>query len=439
MKRILALVLLISSLTGMGPAQRRVATCGPMCSQSRLDTYIIAHGPTLFHDPNNLQYVTYDSSNRVSVIASRVGAITFTQSTDANKPILSRPDRVENLLKDSGDLSAATYTGSGSTFSGNTLTSTATTTYHARYNDTGNRPFSASGFSWRIRVEFEYTNAANIGVFESTGNWDGVSFNAQTCAYQNKTASVSSYSLTPSAGRCILEFVFTQADVATGVIPYICINSTASLTGCESYLAAGTETVKIHSAQIQRSSMQSTYIATTTAPVYGSLTGRRMLTFDGSTKALSSASLASALFTASTKEYFQVAALDTNSGSQTVMRSASGYFYIQTSSGSIYSFNYDGTTDSAGAAFTVGAPFVFYGRHESGTLYGAVNRGAAGSNASGDTSNINTALFYGSSNATGSTSVNGQLGPIIAFSRILPQAVRDTIGRGESKFNLAGQ
>jgi hypothetical protein len=386
------------------------------------------------------------SVNVVSSINSLYGSTAaFTQSTDANKPILSKPDRVENLLLQSEDFTGSNWNIYRATRTANT---TANPVNGATTADTITEDSTAanshvlevatanivSGVAYRFSLYVKQgSGSRNIDMVLSSG-FPGSSnayFNPTTGALVSAGAGLTS-TQSEDMGNGWWRFTTTATATSSVTTTPIYIYMASGTT--TSYNGDGTSSLILFGAQLQRSSMQPTYVATTTAPVYGSLTGRRMLTFDGSTKALSSTTTTGNIFTASAKEYFQVLSLNTSATDQTVLRPVSGYFSIQTSGTDILFKNYDGTSDSAGAAWTANAPFVAYGRHDAGTLYSQVNRGAAGTGASGNTTDTSTALFYGSGNATGSSSVNGQLGPIITFNRVLPQPVRDTIRAGLQKF-----
>lgn len=438
MKRIFALILLLCFLMGMGPAQRRVATCGPLCSQSRLDNYIIAHSPTLLQDPDNVQYVTRDSVERVSSISPRYGSTAaFTQATDGNKPVLSRPDRVENLLLYSSTFNAAAWTSSDVSFSSPTLTASATNaTHQLRSNYT-----AVAGERLRCSYELGYDNYQFAIFGDQSDAVVHVLPVDLTLGTIGAGTNVSSASITTiSAGRFLVSFEFTRTNAGTTRCA-IAFGSSLADIAFPTLNTAGTEKISVYSAQLQRSSMQPTYIATTTVPVYGSLTGRRMLTFDGTNDYMSSTSALSDIYGASAKTFFGLVntnllntyqeVLDGSGGSQFAVR-------ILNSGSSIQAFNADGAVDYAAATITANAPNAVVVTHDGTNLAIAVNRGAFTSTASGASSALTETIRLGAW-GSGTSPFNGQLGRLVLFNRVLPQPAVDTIARGEIKFNLMGQ
>jgi hypothetical protein len=363
----------------------------------------------------------------------------FTQSTDANKPILSRPDRVENLLTYSDTFSNAAWDKATypTTFSAPTLTATAGAARHGTFNNSYTT--ATAGATYRITFDVEkgthqYISIADFGDFA----WHTAVLDINTGTL-GTTLNATSSKVANGTDRYFFSMDFTRTNGGT-IAPLVCFVAASTTTQCASFTAAGTETVKIYSAQLQRSSMQPTYIATTTAPVYGSLTGRRMLTFDGTNDQLSTTSTWGDLFGASAKTAFivgQSAAFAADQNYLSDNTASYGRICYHNSSGYIGLRNNDGSPDQTPTSPpSAGVPFVLGIYHDGTNIGSALNRGTYATAASGATAVTAGVVHMGS--IGGSAYLNGQLGPIITFNRVLTQPERDMIRQILQKFWRVG-
>jgi hypothetical protein len=397
----------------------------------------------MFLDPDYVQSVTQSSVGLVSNLATLYGSTAaFTQSTDANKPILSRPDRVENLQLNSETLTTGVWSAIRSTTSANSTTApdgatTADTLIESVDNATHLLSPSGlalvSGTSYRFSVYAKTKERSQIRMLlsGSTPN-TAVLVNTTTCAEVSTTGSPLNKTYTLGAdGWCKISFEVAANASGSAYQEIYLANA-----GAISYLGDGTSGIYLWGAQLQRSSMQPTYIATTTAPVYGSLTGRRMLSLDGTNDTMASASLWGDVFAAGAKTAFVVATPYLYTANQNFLSdngASYGRLCYHNSSGYIGLRNNDGgVTSTPLAPPSANIPLVLAIWHDGTNIFALRNGPVQASVASGNTVNMTGSLKLGSTGAA--EYMNGQLGPIITFNRVLPQPVRDTIRAGLQKF-----
>jgi len=109
-----------------------------------------------------------------------------------------------------------------------------------------------------------------------------------------------------------------------------------------------------------------------------------------------------------------------NYQTHTLIGDSGGYWgaFIGISSGvpKILAYNYDGTQDYVRLAVSVGAPHVLMVRHESGSLYAALDGGAETSVASGTTGSVANNVFIGQSSTV---TFDGRIGEIAVYNAAL--------------------
>ncbi len=143
-------------------------------------------------------------------------------------------------------------------------------------------------------------------------------------------------------------------------------------------------------------------------PLYKTAGGLHWLELDGTDDQRTSASAWSTVITPSTYEACVAGrfnAITTNNtnfyGNVSLFADPSGYIGIaigrNTAGGLIGAGNWDGSNDFLTTAYAAGDDFVWSQRHVSGTLYGALDGGADVSLASGNQSNVTTAIRLGQS------------------------------------------
>ncbi len=445
LKRLILSVLLLAQNTfAITPAQRVVINQGPLSSITAARAYIRSTKPTMFLDPDYVQSVTQSSVGLVSSLATLYGSTAaFTQGTDANKPILSRPDRVENLVTQSEVLSSvvrATVSANSTTNPVNGATTADTCIEDATAASTHycyDAADMVSGLTYRLSLYAKPKERTFLAVrFQAASGVlnDDTYFNLSDCTVGTKGADIiTATSTSVGSGWCKLEMTAISSATGTGYLSYQIADSISNY----SYSGDGASGLYLFGRQLQRSSMQPTYIATTTAPVYGSLTGRRMLTFDGSNDTMASTSLYSDIFGASAKTIFAVGHSSGYTATQNILSDnagSNGRLVYHHGSGYIGLRNNDGgaVANAPLAPPSANTPIALMSWHDGTNLFSAFNRGAVASVASGATSSMAGSLKLGS---TGSAEYwNGQLGPIITYNRVLTQPERDMIRQILQKF-----
>lgn len=422
-------------------AQNAFALDSVLISKNRdieLNRLIRGEQPTLWLSADKLTRVTTDSVGRISALASNYGSISFTQGTDANKPILSRSDQVENLIAYSGDFTNAVWdiTTRPVTFSAPTITASATANMHYLQGTSGSRQLAVAGMVYRAIFDVEYGNHPYIMLLEGgDAAFHGVSINLSNNTV-HQTINASNVAITTVSGsRKTVAFDFTRTNGGAGSFlnPIIAFADTSARTSPPSYTPAGTETVKAYSIQIQRSSMQPSYVATTTAPVHGGVVGRRSLTFDGSNDRMTSVSALSAILAAGAVDGFLVFTTNTPAVYQTTLTDTGTMIGpdIDDIASTFIWYNWDGPGyDAADTAVTLAAqrPYVAAFRHSGGNIYASVNNSVEVSAASGDTTTLTGTLLLGYEGV--GSYFNGHILEVITFNRTLPVAVREQIIQG---------
>lgn len=444
-----SLLLFTQTASALTPAQQAMlaANSGPLANIEAARAYIIAQKPTLFLDPDYVQSVTQDSIGRVSAISTLYGSVNnFTQGTDANKPVLSRPDRVENISTYSEQQDNAAWTKTRSSISANATTNPvdgattadkliedSSTNTHITYNATN----IVNGVVYRYQVYLKANERTYASIrIQDSGTLDKTAFaNLTTCALGTVQSPLTATIESVSNGWCRMAVTFTS----TATNPLYAAIEINSALNTNSYTGNGTSSIYVFGAQLQRSSMQPSYIATTTGPIYGSLTGRRMLTLDGSNDGMSSTSKSSDIFGTQAKEAFAVMHTNAINVNQYYFTGFDNYWAMRVpSSGStIGMLNYDGTTDQANTSASANTTYVANFYHDTTNIAHRLNNGTFTVTASGASSSLNNVLWIGQSGAS-TAYLNGQLGPIITFNRVLPQPVRDTIRAALQKFWRVG-
>ena len=439
---ILTLALSAQAVFAISPAQRASLNQGPLSSIESFRSYVREQKPTLYIDPDHVQSVTQSSVGLVSSLATLYGSTAaFTQSTDANKPILSRPDRVENLIINSEVLGSPTR----ATVAANSIANpvdglttadtcvedgTAASSHYCL--DSANM---VSGLTYRLSLYAKAKERTFLAVrFQAASGAlnDDAYFGLSDCSVGTKGADIiTATSTSVGNGWCKLEMTAISSATGTGYLSYQIADSISNY----SYSGDNASGLYLFGRQLQRSSMQPSYIATTTAPVYGSLTGRRMLTFDGTNDGMVSASLTSVIFGSQAKEVLAVLNTNAINVSQYYFTGFDNYWAMRVpaTGSTIGAFNYSGGTQQVNTSAAANTVYVSNFYHDTTNIGHRLNNGAFTTIASGATGSLNNVLWIGQTGAAGAY-FNGQLGPIITFNRVLPQPVRDTIRAGLQKF-----
>jgi len=439
-KWLLPILLLITQHAwAISPNAKRIIleSSDPLANIDTFNSYVDSLKPTMDLDPEALSKVTLTATGQVSAITSRVSAISFTQGTAANQPYLSRPDQVENIQLNAEALGGSNWFAIRSSISANsTAAPDGTTTADTLIEDssTNTHLLNPSGVALTSGVKYRFSGYGKAkertqirllasGAVPNTG----LNVDLSTCTEITTTGSPLNKTYTSVGnGWCRFSFEVAATSTASGYQEFYLLNA-----GSQSYAGDGASGLYLWGAQLQRASMQPSYIQTTASPIYGSLTGRRGLVFDGSNDQMTSASYTSAIFAAGAKEAYIITDSNTASGTQVILRPASSYFDLRISGAGYQFVNYDGTGDQTQSTHAANRVELFSFRHASGYLYSSIQGGpeTAGT-ASGDTTNISTALTLGHA----STPLNGNMYRFITFNKTNSPAVRAKLQRGFRKF-----
>lgn len=399
----------------------------------------LVHGlaPTMDIRPGKSTTTDLESI-RVNQIDSTVGSVSFTQSIDANKPLLTEGGRRENLQPNSEDVSAW-GTPYESTISDNSATppspyTNADAIIESTNNDIHYQFFDTTtiaGIVYKIYVVAK-TNGRNIRISLDSSDYGankGAIFNLTTGAVTSEDASNEGAEVEDLGdGWYRLSLTATAANTSTTSRVFVwTIQGTSTTT----YAGDGTSGVHVTGAQHQRASMNPTYIPTNALPRHGSLTGQRGLYADGSNDTLSSTSDYGDIATVSAYTAFHV--LEpydvTDSG---IWLNAQARHEMRTISSTFRAKNYDGSSDLASITAT-NAPYVLSSRLDGGVLYFTDGRASnSASTASGNTDRDTDTLTYLSDGA--GTAFIGVSHREVYFDKVIPTSTRQRLMKGFKRF-----
>lgn len=390
--------------------------------------------PTLWLDAT--RSIMFDSLNRVSSWATLAGSVNaFTQSTDDNKPVLSRADNRENLLRYSEEMDNAAWT----------LVAANSVIANAVAN-----PLDGQVTADRIR---ENSAFADHYIYQGNNIGAGTSYTISCYLKSNgRNARIiaSGAAISPSAilavdlsnGSILSSSGGTAYSVDSLGDGWYRANCTFTATGsgnCDFnirllngstavYLGDGSSGVYAYGAQLRRASTDSTYTLTTSIAAWSGVNGLRALVFDGSNDQLNSSSALSAIITNSAFTILYVSRLNvTPSVTFGLLEDRNGRLTTGVASNEYYVQNDDG----GGADFvdtgvnpSTNTTYVHTLRHESGNLYIQQDNGTAVSVASGNTTSLTGTLDVGSF-FTGNF-WNGYICEILVYNTALSAGDRTT-------------
>jgi hypothetical protein len=436
MKKVLCIVFALLFCAVLQAQPRRVALLNNE-SDAALDNLIVSLAPTFYWDANDPSLVTTDTGTpRVNAISSKVGDITFTQSTDANKPLLSRADNRENLSY-SEDFDNATYwTHSNVGVSGNTVTADAGTHVATLYEVAGYRAPLIGGNRYRLYVEAEYVNFQYLLIGDgSDAYWHTSNFDLSNCTVNKAgTYTVSTTATDLGSGKCGLEVVWDHINttVMATRLGFAVYNDAS---GPDSQLFAGTEQFKVNKIQVHHASADPTYIPTNGFPQHRGLNGKRALYFDGVNDELTTVSTLDDFVDAGAKTVIQVYrpyVVNTQSWPfRTTTGNYFGHHIRANSNGEVGAANYDGATDTTDIAVSAFDRIVTVTTHDGTNLTTWVGS-TSDTTASGDTTSLAMPLILGCASA-GTQCMNGEIEKLIFYDRVLPTGVINKIVEGLSK------
>jgi hypothetical protein len=383
---------------------------------------------------------TVDSVGRVGIIASRIGNVAFTQTTEANRPLLSNATRVENLLTYSEQIDNAAWTKYGASVSANSLANPidgaltaetliedgSTGTHHVVQS-----PAIYAGIPYRFSFYAKAKERSRVYIAVG-GSWSPsagmhVNLSDGTITQTDSGSDWVGYVTDVGGGWYRIQTVGTST--ASGTVNFYAILS--NTLNNSSYTGDGVSGIYLYGMQMQRAEMYETYTATTAVPIYGSNTGKKMLVFDGSNDSMTSVSLASDILALAEKTTIVSALPFVTSGTHAIIMDTDGTvkyrIYIDTNLWATR--NYDGSSDTQSSLTAVTNQLAVYGSVHDGTnIIAQLNTGANASTASGSTSSLGGTLRIGSGSAT--NYFNGPIGPIVVFNKVLSPEIYNTIVRG---------
>lgn len=253
-------------------------------------------------DPN--RGVTVDANNRVSQWNDLSGlGYHFTQSVDAQKPILSRADNKENLFTYSEQFNNAIWNATR-------VTVTANATANIRNGDTTADEIKDDGsaatthyvyqnfkfISGKSYVFSVYAKQA-VGTRSISLRLDNTAFTASTYAHFNlgtgavtsTSGGTSASSITDMGGGWYLCSMTAPAIATSTQAAIIYLSNPAATTA---YNGDSTSSIYLDAAQLRQSTADSTYVKTVAGIEYRGVNGNRTLIFDGVDDSLLNTSIA---------------------------------------------------------------------------------------------------------------------------------------------------
>ncbi len=421
-------------------------------SEAEYDRVLHASGPTLALRGKRIQSIT-SAANAISAWASRVGAISFTQTTEANKPKLTRADNLENRFKYSEDFSqAATWeilvglkavTGNEDA---NPLTGVQTADRIVEDNSNGLHRFRQLGFpvvaGQPYRISF-YAKSSNrrIGISTTTGfsnQYLGFDLTTGTTYDSSGTgANLVTMAAVPGyAGwyYCAATPTAVTTSAVGNTVWYFSL-PTNGTTWNSSYQGDNASYMSIYGAQFRSALADPTYIATTSAPQYRGVNGRPAVYFDGGNAKMTSSDILSDIVTAGAKTAilgFKPLALGTNYILAEVSGPAWSAYVTSSSSNSFRHQNNDGTNDiSAITGTAVNTTYISSVTHGTGNLYSKRNGVNGNITASGNTADLTKALQV--SGVANSAYFAGTITDILTWNKVLSSQTIDKLTRLAAK------
>lgn len=234
--------------------------------------------------------LTYDSQNRISQVTdSSNGGNNATQSTDANKPVLTRSDNQENLYLQSEDLST-TWTKTRCNVTANAVADPITggTTIDKLYDDAS---LSNSHLIYQTQDVIINRTYRISAIAKSAGRdisirFDNTGFTASSFAHFNlSTGAVTSVSGGASAqisplgnGWYFIEAYATCIATSSAIAMAFYL---ASPAGTTTYTGDGASGVYLGRCQLQDVEADRTYVASTTYQQHRGINGQKAAFFDG--------------------------------------------------------------------------------------------------------------------------------------------------------------
>lgn len=412
----------------------------PESPEETIERIIRDYGATLDLDFNNpVGRVTDLEGIRLASITSSVSPITFSQSTDANKQILTQTSNKENLFKQSEDFttswtaSSTTPSSSAESHPDNLNVSVLQEQVSGSVSHYIYQPFQViAGHSYRACIDVKRDSGTRHMALRFSGGFAATSyayFDLTNGAVSSTSGGVTSANVKDLGGGWYRLTAYATATSTASSDPMI-FYMVATL-GSIAYVGDGTSSLFIARPIFNRASMSPNYISTLTIAKHGSTTGRRGVYYNGllDQELVSSSTLAD-VFSASAKTSITIAEQFTDTHGAYLTDGAIRYYEWYNSSSKGVGVNHsDGTTDSTYAAFTVPGSFINVITHDGSTITSEVygnNTRTSSSAASGATASLTGTLYLGSYNSGGW--INGILYRKICFNTKLPnKAIKELV------------
>lgn len=300
-KYLLPFILL--ALTALTPAQKELLLYDD-CDFSRYP------GVTAWLDSSIPSKLTVGSVRDVSAWSSRVGSVSFAQSTSANRPILTLPGNQENRVLYSEDLTkagTAQWTPTRAVVLSTTEfreDSTASNTHYISSAGTGGRLNVVAGNSYSLSFLAKRGTATQRNLVAEI-NWDNAStvnlayISLETCAVTSTTGSSAAWISTDGAAEgayCRFTGVASSSTVSATASYLRFYLSDASAGDTRTYNGDGSSSLILTQVAFRSFLADPIYIATTDHPLFRGITGRSALRFDGAASYMTSATTLGGVF-----------------------------------------------------------------------------------------------------------------------------------------------
>lgn len=260
--------------------------------------------------------VTTDSSGLISQWNDLSGnGKHLTQSTSANRPLLTRADNLENWLKYSVDWTNSVHQKESTTVTTSTtvydsngrlivdkVTASAASSRHSVYQ--AGPATNGSGVSYTYSVEVKKSNYRYLWIGDRAfSSWHGVCFDFDTASLGTQ-ASLTAASLETLTGGWYKITISYTSSSAGNPTPAVYFNTSNATSSPQSFLAAGTEVFYACHCSLRSSTASSTYIQTDAIIQRKGINGVRAAYFDGSNDYLSVTDTNHTEFTSSGTMFF---------------------------------------------------------------------------------------------------------------------------------------
>jgi hypothetical protein len=390
-------------------------------------------GLTGFIDFSDATKGTVDASNRISAWQDSLGLLAnFTQGTDANKPLLTRSDNKENRLVESENLSSSWLYGRAVNISTTEFKedATAANTHYVIQTIPALTP--SSQYYVQASVKRGTGNRDFYFSFRKTsgGGTSAFFMNLTTGAITSPSGwTVNPVSMVdPQDPSYWMFYGIKTGDATADTYRFECYLTDAGVT---SYNGDNTSSIFVTRTCVRAIQSDSTYLATTTAPQYRGVNGRRALRFNGGQR-LASTSLLSNIITNTASLYYIVLKPSLVTSTQVLFEDNGSYSVNYIDSGATLRFqNDDGAADNIRtSAVSTNTAYILRTRHDAGNIYISIDTGSGFSAETG----LATAVSGNTTLLTGVLGIGQRNGGTLGFYGDI--AFIGTANTGATKPNL---